>query len=288
VLGSPSDFIWGRGRLASAWPAGPDDNAYSRVRTSRVQTLIVNGDLDFATPPQNPTRRLLPYLPNGHEVVLKDMGHTDDFWQTQVPAGTHLVNTYLATGNVDASRYEAKPVDFTPSTSQGRLAEIVLAAMLGLAGAAALSLVWLGCRRGRIGRKTSFLVRSLLPVVLGLGGWFTGVIVALVALPATPIDSVALAVVSIGMPIGLGISWAWAGRDAPARGRTTGTVLALAGALAGSWFGFHAITGLFAVMTAIAGATAGANVVLIVLDMTWAPAAREPAAAGTDPLPTAA
>ena len=66
IIGRPSDFIWGGGKLTSAWPAGPDDNAYSRAEVSRVPMLVVNGDLDFATPPQNPTRELMPYL------LLKD------------------------------------------------------------------------------------------------------------------------------------------------------------------------------------------------------------------------
>ncbi len=33
--------------------------------------------LDFATPPQVATKELLPYLPNGHQVVLPGLGHTD-------------------------------------------------------------------------------------------------------------------------------------------------------------------------------------------------------------------
>ncbi len=46
------------------------------VRDSDVETLVIGGKLDFATPPQWATRELLPHLPNGHEVVLDDFGHT--------------------------------------------------------------------------------------------------------------------------------------------------------------------------------------------------------------------
>ena len=40
----------GRRPLANAWPANPDDNQYSRVRDSKVPTLLIGGTLDFATP----------------------------------------------------------------------------------------------------------------------------------------------------------------------------------------------------------------------------------------------
>ena len=63
-------YIWGGGRMADAWPAAPDENEYSQVQTSNVETLLVGGELDFSTPPQIMTNELLPYLPNGQQVVL--------------------------------------------------------------------------------------------------------------------------------------------------------------------------------------------------------------------------
>ena len=81
-------FAWGGGRLADAWPAAPDENAYSRMRTSQVETLLIGGTLDFSTPPQNARKELLPYLPNGHQVVLPGFGHSGSFWSDQPEAGT--------------------------------------------------------------------------------------------------------------------------------------------------------------------------------------------------------
>jgi hypothetical protein len=57
----------------------------------------------------------------------------------------------------------------------------------------------------------------------------------------------------------------------------------MAGGLVGAWAGFHAADGLLALITAIVGAAAGANLVLIGLDISrgliarerFAPAARE-------------
>lgn len=45
---------------------------------------------------------------------------------------------------------------------------------------------------------------------------------------------------------------------------------ATAGAYIGGWLGFHATTGLLTLVTAITGAIAGANLTLIVLDMSRA------------------
>ena len=133
-----------------------------------------------------------------------------------------------------------------------------------------LLLMWRRSRkRGRIGRKASALLRSVYTLILGLGGWFGGVIVALVAFPSLPLDDVLLAVVSIGVPIGLGIYLAWVDRSRPRKFGLTGS---LAGALAGAWLGYHAGTGLLAVITTIVGAAIGANLVLIVLDMVHRPA----------------
>ena len=114
VIGTPADLIWVGGELLDAWPASPDQDEYAQVRDSNVETLLIGGALDVATPPQWATRELLPHLPNGREVVLENIGHTDDFWTYQPEAGTELINGYLATGQADASRYTPTPVDFTP------------------------------------------------------------------------------------------------------------------------------------------------------------------------------
>src|ERR1700729_857983 len=81
LIGSPgNDLIWAGGHLLNAWPANPDENEYTHVQNSNIPTLLIGGNLDFATPPENATRELLPHLANGREVVLSDLGHADDFW----------------------------------------------------------------------------------------------------------------------------------------------------------------------------------------------------------------
>jgi hypothetical protein len=120
----------------------------ARTRTSTPAFATAGGDapgrrhLD-CTPPRWATRDLLPHLPNGHEVVLRDLGHSGDFWTYQPEASTRLVETFLGTGRIDTSSYRRHRVDFTLSVGYGAIAEIVLGVMLGLAALTVLSLVWL-------------------------------------------------------------------------------------------------------------------------------------------------
>jgi TAP-like protein len=271
-------FTWGGGRLVDAWPAMPGEDEYDRVRTSSVETLLVSGALDFAAPPQAATNELLPYLPNGEQVLLPGIGHSLSFWTQQADAGTHLVNTYFDTGRVDRARYKAQKVDFTPEVTQAALGKGIAGTMVGLAILTFLSLLWLGLRRKpRFGRKSSTVLRSLYPVVLGLGGWFAGVLIVVTTMPTVALADERLATLSIGLPVGLGIYWAWVNRESRARAKLVGVALGVGGALAGAWLGVHAETDLLAVLTAILGAIAGANLALLVLDISRARKEREPA-----------
>jgi pimeloyl-ACP methyl ester carboxylesterase len=273
ILGDPGTrFIWGGGRLADAWPASPDENDYDRVRTSSVSTLLIGGALDSTTPPQIATKQLLPYLPNGHQVVLAGMGHTDSFWAQQPKAGTHLVNTYLDTGRVDKSRYTPMTVDFTPEVTQTALGKGIAGAMVGLALLTVLSLLSMGLRvhrRGRIGRRAGATLRSLYAIVLGLGGWFLGILIVITTMPGTPLDDELLAAFSIGAPVGLAVYLAWVHRDWASRTKATGFAAAVGGALIGAWLGFHAAEDLLSLVTAIVGAAVGGNLTVLALDIAW-------------------
>ncbi len=287
VIGSPlNDFIWAGGRLLDAWPANPDENLYTRVRDSDVETLVVGGKLDFATPPQNATRELLPHLRNGREVVLENLGHSDDFWAYEPDASTRLLNTYLAGGRVDTSGYTAAKVDFTPTVGQVGIGKIVAGSMLGLAALTVLSLLWMGlrARRRAFGPKSSAAVRSVYVLVLGLGGLFAGMLVALTAWPTVPLTDELLVSVAVGVPVGLAIFFAWAHPRTPARTKVIGFAGALGGALVGAWLGYNvtaAAFGLLAPLLAVFGAAIGGNAVVLSLDIAWARQARRRAAAPT-------
>ncbi|MFN2490428.1 MAG: alpha/beta fold hydrolase [Actinomycetota bacterium] len=273
-----SAFAWAGGRLADAWPTASEQGKYDRVRTSDVEALLIGGALDLATPPQVATKELLPYLPKAHEVVLPGFGHSTSFWAEQPEAGSHLINTFFDSGKVDGSLYEPQSVDFTPEVTQTAVAKGIAGAMLGSALLTVLSLLWMARRvhkRGRFARKTGALLRSLYSIVLGFGGWFLGALIVLTTIPGVPLDDELLAVLSIGVPVGLGIYWSWVPGDLSGRRERIGLAAAASGALAGAWLGFDATDGLLVVVTAVAGAVAGANLTLIIFDMSRARSARD-------------
>jgi hypothetical protein len=287
---------WAAGRWVDVWPAAAETQAYQQVRTSALETLVVNGELDISTPPQLAARELMPYLPNGQEVVLPDFGHTGSFFNEQPDAGTHLANTFLDTGRADVSQYQPQSVDFTRPTSHGTYAKITLATLLGLVVLMVLSLIVLARRVGsreRIGPVAAGALRSIYPIMLGLGGWSLAALIVLTTMPGVRITNELVVITSVAVPAGLGIYWAWVHRSWSAATKRAGGAAAGLGALAGAWLGFEAAVVPLALLTAIAGAVAGANLALILLDLWRARRAGPPPAAETvavrapaEPIPT--
>ena len=177
--------------------------------------------------------------------------------------------------------------------TQTALAKGIAGTMVGLALITLLSLLWMARRvhkRGPLGRKSSATLRSVYPLVLGLGGWFLGVLIVLTTMPGVPLDDELLAAFSVGVPIGIGIYFAWVNRDWSATTKATGFAAAAGGALVGAWLGFNATEGLVALLTTILGAVAGANLLLLALDIAWDRQARDrfaaPAAQTLDARPS--
>jgi pimeloyl-ACP methyl ester carboxylesterase len=275
-----TEFTWGSGGLGHAWPVAAGEEQYAQVRNSETETLLIGGTLDFATPYENAKDDLLPHLPNGHQVVLDNFGHSTDFWNYQTEAGTRLVNTFFRNGKVDDSLYEPRAADFSTEVTHTALAKGFAASMVGFALLMVLSLIWMPFRirrRGRYGRKAAASLRALYPIVLGLGGWFLAALSALVLWPTLPLDNQALGVLSIGIPVGLGIYWAWVDPTWAKDTRSRGFLAAAGGALIGAWLGFNATAGLLALITSILGAAAAANLALIAYDVSRGRSARSAA-----------
>jgi pimeloyl-ACP methyl ester carboxylesterase len=271
IIGNPlGEFLWGAGGMAHAWPANPGENQYTSVQNSSVPTLLIGGTLDFETPAQNATKELLPHLSNGHQVILSGLGHVDDFDAYEPKASSQLLTTFFATGRVDTSGYTPNVVSFTTSSRQTAIAKDILGFMIGFALLAVIWLVVLAIRirrRGGTGRKTGAWIRSAGPIAFGLGGWFLGELLVLRFWPSRALPDQLLAVVSIAVPIWLGVYAGWVRTDTPKAMRAKGIVAAGVGAVVGTALGFHATSGLMVLITAIIGAAVVSNLSLLVLDI---------------------
>jgi pimeloyl-ACP methyl ester carboxylesterase len=271
IIGNPlAEFLWGAGGLVHAWPANPGENQYTSVQNSNVPTLLIGGTLDFETPAQNATKELLPHLSNGHQVILSGLGHADDFDSYEPSASTQLLTTFYATGQVDTSRYTPNKVSFTPPSAQTSIAKDILGTVTGVVVLAALLLLWVARRvrkHGSAGRKTSVLARTIVPVVLGLGGFFGATLVVLTLWPALSLSSELLRILAPSVPIALGLYLAWTHRDWDRTAKSLGLLAATAGALLGGWLGFTATSGLFALVTTTIGAAAAGNLALIAVSL---------------------
>ena len=158
-------------------------------------------------------------------------------------------------------------------------------------GFALLAVIWLVVlairirRRGGTGRKTGAWIRSAGPIVFGLGGWFLGALLVLRFWPSRPLDDQLLAVVSIAVPIWLGVYAGWVRTDTPKAMRAKGIGAAGVGAVVGAALGFHVTSGLMALITAIIGAAVVSNLSLLVLDIWTERAASRGTAAPAVDLP---
>ena len=271
IIGNPfTEFLWGAGGLVHAWPANPGENQYTSVQNSTVPTLLIGGTLDFETPAQNATKELLPHLSSGHQVILSGLGHADDFDSYEPSASTQLLTTFYATGQVDTSRYTPNKVSFAPPSAQTSIAKDILGTVTGIVVLAALLLLWVARRvrkHGSAGRKTSVLARTIVPLVLGLGGFFGAALVVLTLWPALSLASELLRILAPSGLIALGLYLAWTHRDWDRATKSLGLLAAIAGALLGGWLGFTATSGLFALVTTTIGAAAGGNLALIAVSL---------------------
>lgn len=273
-----TEWLYGGGGLTGAWPDSPDNDEYRLVQTSDIETLLIGGTVDFPTPAENATNDLLPSLPNGHQVVHAEFGHSTDFWTYQPEASTRLINTFFDTGEVDDSLYSYRTMDFGTTITQTGLGKGFVIVMLGFAVLTVAVLLWMPRRvkkKGSFGPKTSAWIRSLYPLVLGLGGWFLAVLIVMTIWPSVSFSNGLVAVLTMGIPIGLGIYWAWVHRDWTTQIKQAGLAAAMGAALIGAWIGFTSTAGLLALITTIVGAAIATNLALIVLDIRWDRSARD-------------
>jgi pimeloyl-ACP methyl ester carboxylesterase len=288
ILGNPfTDSLWSGPGLMGAWPQSTEVNQYRTLRPSDTSTLLISGDVDFATPAEFATKQYLPTLSNGHQVILHNLGHTADTWNYQKPALDRLINTFLASGRVDQSGYTPRTMSFDASPTHSRIAWIVLASLVGLGAVMVGLLVWLPLRlrrRGSVGTKTGFATRVVYAPVLGLGGFSIATLLAVTVWPSLFPAYEPLTIVAIGAPVALAVYLAWVRRTWSRQIRNAGLCTAVGGAALGTWLGLHSVSGLFSAILGVVGAVLGANLALLVRDMaSGTPTAPAPAAGDDRP-----
>lgn len=113
ILGSPFSLLIS-GSAAGHWPIHRIPPELNTVQPSDVQTLLISGSIDFSSPAEYATNDLLPFLPRGSQVILREMGHVEDILTLQRPALIHLLGRFYDEGIVDDSKFIYDPMDFDP------------------------------------------------------------------------------------------------------------------------------------------------------------------------------
>jgi len=137
TIGSPMDLLLAG--ACSGWPVRAAPAAFNAPARDETPTLLVNGELDIATPLVFGRDELLPMLPNGRLVELKAFGH-DDWAERQQPALDRLLTRFMADRVVDASLYAPDPVPFRLAWGAPAIAKIAVGGVILLAASLGLGL----------------------------------------------------------------------------------------------------------------------------------------------------
>ena len=126
ILGSPGSSLGWAGM--PHWPTKKIPDEYRTAQASSVRTLMLSGTLDVSTPAQNATNQLLPLLENGEQIILSEFAHTGDLYYLQRDATRHLLSTFFATGEIDASLFTPNTVNFKTRWGAPLIAKLLLGA----------------------------------------------------------------------------------------------------------------------------------------------------------------
>jgi len=151
IMGAPhSEFVW---PSASVWPLEMIPDELRSLQESDVEMLLVNGTVDFSTPP-NALDEARPYWHKAQMVLLPEFSHVNDEYTLQQPAFERLITSYLDTGVGDDSLYVYEPLQFKAKVSNTVIAKALVAGMIVVPVLIIIGIVAL-VRRVRRGRQTA-------------------------------------------------------------------------------------------------------------------------------------
>jgi len=150
--GAPlGSFLWAPAQTGS-WPIAMMSDEYRKARPCSVQTLFLSGSLDFSTPAENVERELVPLFPNGHHVVMAEMGHVGDLWKASPAQTKKILTTFLEEGAVSQEPPRVLPMNFEVNVGFPVLAKLVVGGGALIVILAATGLAWLTRRLVRRAR----------------------------------------------------------------------------------------------------------------------------------------
>jgi pimeloyl-ACP methyl ester carboxylesterase len=149
IMGTPlSEAVW---PMAAGWPIQLISNDLREFQESDVEMLLVNGSVDFSTPP-TALEETRPYFHNAQMILLPEFSHVGDVTHLQPEAFERLITSYYNTGVADDSLYVYEPLSFEPKMSLTAIARLLVAAMVLVPALIILGAV-LAVRRRLRGRR---------------------------------------------------------------------------------------------------------------------------------------
>ena len=150
IMGAPmAEWIW---PMAEEWPLALIRKDLRVFQETDVEMLLINGTVDFSTPP-NALQEALPYYLNARMVLLPEFSHIGDVMENLQPqAFEHLVSSYYETGEADSSHYAYEPLSFQPGLSLTAVARALVAVLVVFPPMLILGITW-GIRRFRKPRQ---------------------------------------------------------------------------------------------------------------------------------------
>jgi hypothetical protein len=146
IMGAPmAEFIW---PIAKEWPLELIPQNLREFQESDVEMLLVNGTVDFSTPP-TALDEARPYYHKAQMVLLPEFSHVGDVMTLQPEAFERLITSYYDTGVADDSLYVYEPLSFKPGISLTVMAKLLAAGVVLLSALVILGAVFVASRMRR-------------------------------------------------------------------------------------------------------------------------------------------
>jgi pimeloyl-ACP methyl ester carboxylesterase len=140
IMGAPlSEMMW---PVVAEWPVELIWQDLRELQESDVEMLLVNGTVDFSTPPFA-LDEAEPYFHNAQIVLLPEFSHTEDVHTLQPEAFERLITSYFDTGVGDDSLFVYQPLSFEPRLSLPVIARLMVGAMITLSVLIVVGVAWI-------------------------------------------------------------------------------------------------------------------------------------------------